>query len=1160
MGKIHYLITANNQDFIDKMNQVKGEIRKTSGLATSTAGDFGKLGKAVAGAFSVAVVSALGKEIVKVRGDIQALEQSFNVLAGAKGGALFEEIRRFAIETPLGMQELAKSAQTLLGFNIEAERVMPLLRQIGDISMGDAQKMQSLTLAFAQMSSTGKLMGQDLMQMINAGFNPLEVISEKTGKSIGELRKEVENGAISAEMVADAFATATGEGGKFNGMLEQQSKGIKGMVSNFEGAVEDMLNKIGEQSEGLITGAIGVATDLVENYEQVGKVLLDIVAAYGAYKAATIAVSAVEMFRNKVLAESVIIMSNYAKVGIAMSQADALAAAKTKLLTAAKQSLINVMQGAKAALTNPYVLATAAIAGLIFGIYKLVTAKSAEEKAQERVSEQMEKWNEEADKAKTKTEELTRTIENENATNTQKYQAWQDLIALWPELKEVYSQQEWATLSVAEKEKFLAEQTEKRTEAQLKAAVEESKRKVEAAEQNLRNVATSGATGAGGYLAASKAVENAKAEYNALNAEYEKYLEDKRKAEEDARRKAEEDAANDLATATNLPKVLEDIRKVQAAVEKARKEYAKSSTSANKANLEAAEGNLKSLKETLTKMTGMSLEEYINSKLKPEDVVADFWDKLQKAIESDKKKLPKVKVASVDESELIADDTRSLEREQEVYGRILQAHSEYVREYGSQEAKRAEIVAYYGTEISRATTDMEVRLLKAKEAAELFNLEMAVAEQGNGGVFKAKRKAIEQYYGALIAANTNLEEQIALLHQMEQALAQVDYEQAQQVAIYVGDISSAFSSLGNALGNDTLSDVGSTLSELADAVGNIITGFASGGTAGAIIAAVTSVVGLATQAVERYYQKMQEGAQLLQDEQRAYTDYFQSIIDGATSATEAVSNYNEALANNNRTLRDARGKLREKGYNDLANMHSDELQAWMRENMEEYNDLPEYVQTYVQTIIDAEGTAQELKDQLQEKLTGISFDSVRDKMRSALLDGTKSVTDSVSDMMRNAIADGISNAFSEDWSEWYDDFYEAMSDGILTEEEAAALKAQAQAIYDAMKAQSDAAMGAAGVKEPRSAKAGAVTQASQDSIDYMNGQLTLGNHTLLSIDTHLLDASATLTKLLSGNAIAIIHLANIAKNTDSIPAMANEILRMRATLDSISTHGLKMKA
>ena len=1229
MGRIHYLITANNQDFIDKMEQVKGEIRKTSGLATSTAGDFGKLGTAVAGAFSVAAVSALGKEIVKVRGDIQALEQSFNVLAGTKGGALFEEIRRFAVETPLGMQELAKSAQTLLSFNVEAERVMPLLRQIGDVSMGDAQKMQSLTLAFAQMSSTGKLMGQDLLQMINAGFNPLSVISEKTGKSIGELRKEMENGTISAEMVADAFATATGEGGKFNGMLEQQSEGIRGMMSNFEGTVEDMLNKIGEQSEGLITGAIGVATDLVENYEQVGKVLLDIVAAYGAYKAATIAVSAVEVFRNKVLAESVVIMSNYAKVGIAMSQADAIAAAKTKLLTAAKQSLINVMNGAKAALTNPYVLATAAVAGLIFGIYKLVTAKSAEEKAQERVNEQMEKWNEEADKAKTKTEELTRTIENESATNTQKYQAWKDLIALWPELKEVYTQQEWAALSAGEKEKFLAEQTEKRTEAQLRAAMADAKARYNDNTRRAKEEERGGDSAVAAYY--RKQATKASLEFDQYNRELNKLLDERRKAEWEAQpievklvtldgnitelkgqiaeidrliaaeekrqsesgfvswgdenylRKLKDDRdyytnqmeemqiqrrglESSLApkNVTNIRKVLADIRKAQAAVDKARKEYAKSSTTANEANLKAAEDNLKSLKETLTKMTGMSLEKYLNLKLKPEAMVEDFWYKLQKAIKRDKKKQPKVKVnfkTKVDESELIADDTRSFEREQEVYGRILQAHSEYVREYGSQEAKRADIVAYYNREIQWATSEVEIKLLKAKEAAELFNLEIAIAEQNNGGVFKAKRKAIEQYYGALIAANTNLEEQIALLHQMEQALSQVDYEQAQQVASYVGDMASAFSSLGDALGNDTLSDVGSTLNGLANAVGNVMTGFASGGPAGAIIAAVTSVVDLATQAVERYYQKMQEGAQLLQDEQRAYADYFQEVIDGATSATEAVSNYNESLSVNDSILRNARGKLSDKGYYDFARMDSEGLQAWMRENMEEYNDLPEYVKTHIQTIIDAEGTAQELKDQLQEKLTGISFDSVRDKMRSALLDGTKSVTDSVSDMMRDAIADGISNAFSEDWAEWYDDFYKAMSDGTLTEEEAAALKAQAQAIYDAMKAQSDAAMGIAGIaSEARSAKAGAVTQASQDSIDYMNGQLTLGNHTLLSIDTHLLDASATLTKLLSGNAIAITHLASIAKNTDSIPAMANEILRMRSTLDSISTHGLKMKA
>lgn len=1291
MGKINYLITANNQDFINKMNEVKGEISKTAGLAKSTAGAFGGLGTAVAGAFSVAAVSALGKEIIKVRGDVQALEQSFNVLAGAKGGALFEEIRRFAVETPLGMQELAKSAQTLLSFNVEAEKVMPLLRQIGDISMGDAQKMQSLTLAFAQMSSTGKLMGQDLLQMINAGFNPLSVISGKTGKSIGELKKEMESGAISAEMVADAFTTATAEGGKFNGMLAEQSKGIKGMLSNFEGAVEDIFNKIGEQSEGIITGAVGVATDLVENYEQVGKVLLDIVAAYGAYKAATIAVSAVEVFRNKVLAESAIIMSNYAKVGIAMSQADAVAAAKTKLLTAAKQSLIQVMNGAKAALTNPYVLATAAVAGVIFTIYKLITAKSAEEKAQERVNEQLEKWNDEADKAKTKSEELTRTIQSETSTTLQRYQAWKDLIALWPELKEVYSQQEWAALSAAEKEKFLAEQTEKRSEAQLRAAMADAKARYNQAQRDIEGM-EAGGTQDGNYQRTVKMRDRASAEFDQYSKELNQLLEDRRKAEWEAqpvevklvsldnniaelntqiseidRLIAEEEQRqknsgfasfsdemylrrlrDDRAyyadqreqkqiqrsgleatltpeNVTNLREVTAQLIKAQADLDKARDAYAKSGTKANKTALENAEKAVATLSTTFKDMTGKTWEQYnkVQEKIDPsqyiikgeqaiskariatmregrekelaeievsfqaemaeiereyQELVAKYKELGQKvpeavtkAYENNKKAAKKSAQGSimslirsdfsadVDESEVLEDEKR-FERQQEAIAKALQAQNEYIREYGSLEAKKAEIVAYYNSEISKATTDVEQRLLEAKKAAELFNLAMAEADKDNGGSFAKRRKAIRDYYTALIVANTNLDEQIALLHEMDKALQNVDIEQAQQIAQQVGDIASAFSSLGDVVGSDVLSEAGSAFSDLAGAVGNVAQGFASGGTVGAIVAGITSVIDLAVKAVEKYYAAMQEEAQLIQDQMNAYDEYFQSVIDGATSATDAVNAYNDAMRENDRLAKEAKKELRESGRGNLANKSGEELKAWMRENLEEYNDLPEYVKTHIDTIINAEESAEELRNQLQEKLTGISFDGVKENIRSALLDGTNDATKNVEDMMRTAIVNGISDAFDEDWKKWYDNFSASLEDGSLTEEEAAALREQANAIYNAQKAQTDAAMGAAGIEsKARSANASAVTQASQDSIDYMNGQLTLGNHTLLSIDTHLLDTNATLAKLLSGNAVALTHLSNIAKNTDSIPVMAQSLERMRTTLESIQSNGLKMR-
>ena len=255
-----------------------------------------KVGKGFASIVSIGAFTQLAKQIVAVRGEIQSLEVAFNTLTGSAevGGKLLADIRQFAVSTPMQMNDLAKGAQTLLSFNTAAEDVMPILKALGDISMGDSAKFQSLTLAFSQMSSTGKLMGQDLMQMINAGFNPLSVISEQTGKSIGELKDEMSKGAISAEMVKQAFMDATSEGGKFNGMLEAQSKTLNGAMSNLQGAIQDMFNSIGEASEGAIVEAVNGATELVKNYEKVGSVLMGLVATYGAYKAAVMTTTAVK--------------------------------------------------------------------------------------------------------------------------------------------------------------------------------------------------------------------------------------------------------------------------------------------------------------------------------------------------------------------------------------------------------------------------------------------------------------------------------------------------------------------------------------------------------------------------------------------------------------------------------------------------------------------------------------------------------------------------------------------------------------------------------------------------------------------------------------------------------------------------------------------------
>ena len=181
----------------------------------------------------VAALKQLGSEIIRVRGEFQAADTAIQTLLGSKekADALMKQVREYAKISPLEFSDVTAATQMMLGFNIEAEKVPRFISAIGDVSMGEAQKFNSLTLAFSQMSATGKLMGQDLNQMINAGFNPLQQIALTTGKSIATLKEEMSKGAISAEMVQQAFIDATSAGGKFYQMSENASKTINGQLS-----------------------------------------------------------------------------------------------------------------------------------------------------------------------------------------------------------------------------------------------------------------------------------------------------------------------------------------------------------------------------------------------------------------------------------------------------------------------------------------------------------------------------------------------------------------------------------------------------------------------------------------------------------------------------------------------------------------------------------------------------------------------------------------------------------------------------------------------------------------------------------------------------------------------------------------------------------------
>lgn len=206
--------------------------------------------------------------------DRQKLQVSFDVLTGSKeaGSKLTKDLVDLQKNTILG-GEVFEGAQTMLGFGIDQSKVVDTLRMIGDVSMGDAEKFKSLSLAFAQISSAGKLQGQDLMQLINAGFNPLNEISKQTGKSIAQLKDDMSKGAISAKMVEDAFKSATGEGGAYNDMLGQIAETTAGKMAQFSGAWQETKIKIGEAFQPVLQQLLEIGNAALPIIEEIAQAI-----------------------------------------------------------------------------------------------------------------------------------------------------------------------------------------------------------------------------------------------------------------------------------------------------------------------------------------------------------------------------------------------------------------------------------------------------------------------------------------------------------------------------------------------------------------------------------------------------------------------------------------------------------------------------------------------------------------------------------------------------------------------------------------------------------------------------------------------------------------------------------------------------------------------
>lgn len=428
----------------EELKEEAGDTAKeTNGLNLS-------LGKIAALVGGVSALKQLAAQVVRIRGEFQDMETAISTLVGQEmADTLMPKIKEMAKISPLTMTDIVGAEKMMLGFNIEAEKTIDYLRAISDVSMGSSQKFNSLTLAFSQMSAAGRLMGQDLNQMINAGFNPLQIISEKTGKSIAQLKEEMSKGAVSAEMVQQAFLDATAAGGKFYNMSENASKTINGQISMMQDAMDAMYNEIGTKTEGIIIKSIQMATSMIQNYEKIGKVLAGLVATYGVYRTAVLLSTAAT--------------SKHTIAEIALTNVRIAATKAQKLLNAAM-------------LTNPYVAVATAVAGLAATMWVLHDKTTAAEKAQEDYNKRKEEAEKQEKEHKNAIEGLINTANDETVATRKRQEALQ---ALKSQYKDIFGDYDLEALKLANTRDLLQQVNAEYDRKQQKAREDEYQEKTD---------------------------------------------------------------------------------------------------------------------------------------------------------------------------------------------------------------------------------------------------------------------------------------------------------------------------------------------------------------------------------------------------------------------------------------------------------------------------------------------------------------------------------------------------------------------------------------------------------------------------------------------------------------------------------------------------------
>jgi hypothetical protein len=407
MAGLKFDITGDNSNMLAALQGTQNGVRQTARVVEQSGHGIEQMFSKIQAVASTALAGfgaqQFAQKVMQVRGQFQQLEIAFKTMLGSEDEAnkLMDQLVKTAAKTPFDLQGIAQGAKQLLAYGIQADDVNETLVRLGDISAGLSIPLNDLVYLYGTTITQGRMFTMDLRQFLGRGIPMTEELAKQFGVTKEKVGELVTAGKVSAENMKQAIISMTSEGGKFASLMEKQSHTITGQISNIEDAVDTMFNEIGKKSEGVINTGLSSVSYLVENWEKIGKVVLEVAVAYGSYKAALLAV----LVAHKVQAI-------YGAITAFLSLAKGVHAAKDAML------LFNLVSKA-----NPIGLIVSVITSAAAAFYLFGENTDTAAKAQENMNKIAEKAAEKAAEEKTKIDLLVAAAKDDKLSMDERKEA-----------------------------------------------------------------------------------------------------------------------------------------------------------------------------------------------------------------------------------------------------------------------------------------------------------------------------------------------------------------------------------------------------------------------------------------------------------------------------------------------------------------------------------------------------------------------------------------------------------------------------------------------------------------------------------------------------------------------------------------------------------------